>query len=123
VGEAWEKLAQPDWAHFFDQSDDEETGELTSHDLTLIMARTGWFPELAGQQIKAESVNVEEFTDYEILYWKRLPHVYHATFSCVLAEARWAGGWIGEPKWFRDWWHATTTWYKKPWELEGWPSH
>jgi hypothetical protein len=121
-GEAWEKHAEPDWAHFFGELSDYEKGELISADLTLIMARMGWFPELADQKIQTKTINVEVLLDHQVLYWKRLPRVYRATFSCEQSDPRWENGHNLEPKWFRDWRHATTTWYKHPWELTGWPS-
>ena len=124
-GKAWEKFAEPDWTRFLDQLTDitdEGAGEMTSPDLTLIMAYMGWFPPFADHQIKPVTVKVEQVADYPILYWKRLPHVYHATFEFKKANPKWQEGRIDGPAWFREWWHATTIWYKKPWELPGWPS-
>jgi hypothetical protein len=58
-GEAWEEFAEPDWARFLDQlSDltDVGAGEMTSPDLTLMMAYMGWFPPFADHQVKPETV-------------------------------------------------------------------
>jgi len=124
-GEAWEKFAEPDWTRFLDQlidPTDEGAGEMTSPDLTLIMAYLGWFPPFDEHQVKPVTVKVEQVADYPILYWKRLPHVYRATFEFEKANPKWQEGRIDGPAWFRDWWKATTEWYKHPWELPGWPS-
>lgn len=123
-GEAWEKFAEPDWARFLDQlSDptDEGAGEMTAPDLTLIMAYMGWFPPFADHQVKPETVRVEQVADYLILYWKRLPHVYRATFEFEKATLKWQDGRIDEPAWFREWWQGSTEWYKHPWKMPGWP--
>src|ERR1035438_674887 len=50
-GDAWEKIAEPAWDHFFDQRSDYETGEMYSRDLTLLVARLGWFSELDDTRI------------------------------------------------------------------------
>jgi len=120
-GEAWEELAEPNWARFLDQLTDENTGEMTSADLTLMMAYMGWFPPFAEHQVKRETVIVEKMADYLILYWKRLPLVFRATFKLESSSRNWQEERIDGPTWFRDWWHETTVWYKKPWDLDGWP--
>jgi len=120
-GESWEAFAEPDWTRFLDQLTDENTGEMTSVDLNLMMAYMGWFPPFAEHQVKRETVRVERVADYAILYWKRLPQVYLATFELETSTQRWQDGRIDGPTWFRDWWSATAVWYKKPWELNGWP--
>ncbi len=120
-GEAWERVAEPDWGRFFTQFSDYKTGELTSPDLNLLMARMDWFRELSGEQIQPDTITLQTQSDYPILYWKRLPHVYQAAFSVEAAEPRWANGRIGEPKWFREWWSSVGSWHKKPWELPDWP--
>ena len=110
-GEAWEKFAEPDWTRFLDQlSDltDEGAGEMTSPDLTLIMAYMGWFPPFADHRVKPETVKVEQVADYPILYWKRLPYVYRATFKFEKANLKWQKGGINELTWFREWWQTTT---------------
>jgi hypothetical protein len=120
-GEAWERVAEPEWGRFFTQFSDYKTGEITSPDLNLLMARMGWFRELSGERIQPDTVTLQTHSDYPILYWKRLPHVYQAVFSVEGAEPRWANGHSGEPKWFREWWSSTGYWHKEPWELPNWP--
>jgi hypothetical protein len=125
-GALWESAANPKWEHFYEQSSDYQTGDAVSPDLTLLMARLGWFPELSSdQRIDIESLSVEEHTDYQILYWKKLPHVFRATFKCHRSEARWKQqgrtGYPLEPEWFRRWWPSTVRFYTHPWELLEWP--
>src|SRR6266849_2582850 len=119
-GEAWEKVAEPDWRRFFTQFSDYETGELTSPDLNLLMARMGWFRELSGERIQPDTITLQTHSDYPILYWKRLPHVYQAAFSVEAAKPQWANGHSGEPKWFREWWSSIGSWHKEPWDLPNW---
>jgi hypothetical protein len=121
-GDAWERIAKPAWDQFFDQRSDYETGELYSQNLTLLMARLGWFSELTDTQIDINTIDLQIHPEFQMLYWKKLPNVYRATFSLEWTEPRWTNGGIGEPKWFRDWWHSTTRWYIQPWNLPGWPS-
>jgi hypothetical protein len=120
-GEAWERVAEPDWFHFFGQSNDNETGELYSQDLTLLMARLGWFDELASARVAIDTIQLQMHSDYQVLYWKRLPSVYRATFSVSDCDSRWVPTNF-EPRWFREWWHSTTRWHKQPWNLPGWPN-
>src|SRR5207249_1289788 len=126
-GEAWERLAEPDWGKFISASStpstpqcEEWTGDLVSADRDLLIAYMGWYPEVREEQIKLETIRWQTHSDFEILYWKRLPFVYHASFQSASAEARWNS--YREPQWFRDWWVSTSCWYKKPWELPNWPS-
>ena len=91
------------------------------------MARLGWFPELNDERILLDTVKLEVLSDFQILYWKRLPLVYRAKFSTERADPRWSGiepnrpGKTSEQEWFQDWWHNANSWYKLPWELPGWP--
>lgn len=123
-GEEWERLAEPDWSSYFTQSGDETTGdvELASPNLNLIMARMGWFRGLIQERINVETIRLETYSNYKVLYWKRLPLVYQALFSVEPAEPQWANEWTQYPEWFRKWWISTNSWYKKPWELPIWPS-
>ncbi len=123
-GQEWERLAEPDWSGFFTQSGDETTGdvELASPSLNLLMARMGWFRGLNGERIKVDTIRLEACSNYQILYWKRLPLVYQALFSIEPAKSRWPNEWTRYPEWFRKWWISTNSWYKKPWELPIWPS-
>jgi hypothetical protein len=125
-GQEWEKYAEPDWDHCFDQSTGNEEGEIFSQNRDLVMAVLGWFQEIEGGRVHLESIALQEIKDYPIFYWKNLPYVYKATFTFERAEARWSGNgpaWLNAPKWFKEWWAAaTSSWYRKPWELPGWPS-
>jgi hypothetical protein len=125
-GSLWESVANPTWDHFYDQSSDYQTGDAVSPDLTLLMARLGWFPELTSDEgIDIESLSIEEHTEYQILYWKKLPNVFRATFKCRRIEARWKKisptGDPFEPEWFRRWRSSTVHFYTHPWELSAWP--
>lgn len=128
-GEAWEKIAAPDWAHcisegttfpaFNDQNPDNMgEGDLISADRDRMIAYMGWYPEVRGECIEFETINWQTHTDFKILYWKRLPFVHHASFRVRVAEGRWRNG---EPEWFRDWWSSTKKWHKEPWHLPDWP--
>lgn len=119
-GDAWEKVAQPDWNRFFDQRSDYESGELYSQNLTLLMARLGWWRELDDTKVDINTIDLHTLPEFQVLYWKTLPNVHRATFSLARAESRWTNG--VEPKWFREWWHSTTKWFTHPWELPDWPS-
>lgn len=126
-GALWESVAKPEWNRFFEQSSDYETGDAFSPDMTLLMARLGWFPELSGgEAIVIETIQVEEHFHYPVLYWKKLPHVYRATFKCQHSKARWRkqghSEYPMEPDWFRKWWPTTVHFYTHPWKLPGWPS-
>lgn len=123
-GQEWERLAEPDWSSFFTQSGDEATGdvELGSPNLNLLMARMGWFRGLNGERIKVETVRLETCSNYQILYWKRLPLVYRALFSVESGKPHRTGERRDEPAWFRAWWNSTDSWYRKPWELPNWPT-
>ena len=125
-GEAWEKVAEPDWKRFISVSTygategQSETGEVISEARDLVIAYMGWYPEVNREQIQLDTIRWQTHLDFEILYWKRLPFVYDASFQTVPAESRWNG--YREPQWFWDWWASTCSWYKKPWELPNWPS-
>jgi hypothetical protein len=125
-GEAWEKVAEPDWGRFVSattysavQPQSEMAGDLVSADRDLLIAYMGWYPEVNGEQIQLDTIKWQTHTDFEILYWKRLLFVYHASFQVRPAEPRWNGH--REPHWFRDWWTSTCSWHKKPWQLPSWP--
>lgn len=118
-GEAWERIAQPDWNNFFTVSMDCDSGDLYSSNRHLLMAYMGWYQEIGQQQIPPVTIHWQTHADFEILYWKRLPLVYQASFTLQSAKRRWPSQ---EPEWFREWYISAITWYKKPWELPGWPS-
>lgn len=130
-GEAWEKIASPDWTHYVSEStvfpalDDQNhealaDGDLTSADRDRIIAYMGWYPEVRGEYIEVDTVNWQTHTDFEILYWKRVPFVHHASFRVRVAEGRWQR--CLAPKWFGDWWASTRKWHIEPWDLSNWPS-
>lgn len=126
-GEAWEKLAQPQWDRFLngfstDAEDDpnEMVGDWFSPDRDLLIAFMGWLPELNHEQIRLESITWETLSDHQVLYWKQLPFVYHACFRVRTSEDRWTH--YSPPKWFQDWRICAQHWYQPPWELPGWPS-
>lgn len=123
-GCAWETLAEPNW-NLYAQSltdiphpkSDVLTGEVWSANQDLLLAQLGWFQEINSGIIDRKTIRIEVLHDHLVTYWKRLPQVYRATFSCSLSEERW--GKINEPKWFRDWWGRE--WYRHPWQLQEWP--
>ena len=127
-GEAWEKVAAPEWGRFvyatttYSGTDPqrEAVGELLSLNRDLLIAYMGWYPEVRREQIKLATIQWETLTDKEVLYWKRLPFVHRASFQTTPAEARWNS--YKEPQWFWEWWVSTCSWHKKPWELPNWPT-
>lgn len=124
-GEAWEKNAEPKWGRFISvgtysaAQSQSEPGEVISANRDLVIAYMGWYPEVNREEIQLDTIKWQTHTDFEVLYWKRLPFVYHASFQVRPAEARW-NGW--EPQWLQDWWVSTRLWHKQPWELPNWPS-
>lgn len=126
-GEVWERLAKPDWNRYLlTLTDTPPTNPLISDTWSanrdLLMADLGWSRELAGIEVDRDSVRVEILHNHPITYWKVLPLVYHATFSCRSAPDHWPGrNFWDTPEWFQTWWRSLSEWYKKPWELPGWP--
>ena len=118
-GEVWEKLAQPDWARYVSALGDMISGDLISANRDLLFAYMGWYLELHGEEILRETIEWQTHTDFAIVYWKRLPSVYHASFQVQLAERCWAAG---EPQWFRDCRSSIHSWHTQPWNLPDWPS-
>ena len=124
-GEGWEGIAEPDWTHIFTISRDDTSGDLISPDRDLLLAYMGWYPEIHQEGIQMETITWQTHSDYEILYWKRLPLVYHASFRLHAAEPRWGSTvpiWYEAPRWFWEWRNSTGYWHKKPWHLPSWPS-
>jgi hypothetical protein len=127
-GETWEKVAEPDWGRFisatttypdYGKSGPLE-GDLISRDRDLLIAYMGWYPEVRNEQIRVETIKWETHTDFKVLYWKRLPFVYHASFEVRTAKDRWND--YKAPPWFWDWWFYTCHWHREPWDLPSWPS-
>ena len=140
-GEAWEAIAKPNWGKFLEEFGDFEgegeglkpsSRELASQDLNLILAHLGWFREDWTESIvygpQLDSTKVQFHEEYQVLYWKRLPSVYKATFALTPVQPLWPKGpngephWHQEPKWFADWRNTSRKWFTQPWELPDWPS-
>jgi hypothetical protein len=121
-GEAWETMSDPDWTHILIVRVDSQSGDLFSPDRRLLMAYMGWYEEIEAQRIQPGAVTWQTHSDFEILYWKRLPLVYQASFSAQSTEGHTGPKWSAVPKWFREWYLSAITWHKQPWELPGWPS-
>lgn len=131
-GALWGRIANPEWNKFLDSGvvigeQDYESGDAVSPDLTLLMAHLGWFTELNSEVgIDIASLEIQEHTDYPILYWKNLPHVFRATFKCYRSEARWPRrphfAFRPAPAWFESWRRTNHRFYTQPWELPCWPS-
>jgi hypothetical protein len=117
-GETWEKVAQPRWNRYVSVSSTLTTAELISAERDVLFAYMGWYPQLNGERIQLQTIKLETHTNFKIVYWKRVPFVYHASFGIEPAVRRWASD---EPSWFRDW-RSTQSWYTPPWHLPGWPS-
>jgi|SRR5215471_12047047 len=123
-GEVWETVAEPDWPHIMTISRDNRSGNLFSPNRDLLMAYVGWCSEIEQHRVQLETMRWQTHSDFEILYWKRLPLVHHISFGLEPAEARWSGigpKWLRQPKWFSEWYISAITWYKKPWDLPAWP--
>ena len=119
-GETWQGIAEPDWTHILTESRTSKSGEVISPDRDLMMAHMGWYPQINNERIQLETVAWQTHSDFEILYWKRLPFVHRASFALQPADERWwSTAW---PKWFDEWFSCARHWYKQPWELPGWPS-
>jgi hypothetical protein len=125
-GHVWESLAEPLW-----YSMDDGSAVLTSEEADLyqwqwtwfsqnrekLMATLGWYPMLQREQIDLSSVQWEQHDEYQVKYWKRLSNVHVVSFrSCSAAGPRGV-----EPEWFTAWRTARNNWYRKPWNMEGWP--
>jgi hypothetical protein len=121
-GAAWERMAEPDWAHILTVSVDAESGDLFSPDRHLLMAYLGWYPEIEAQRIQLKAISWQTHSDFQVLYWKRIPLVYQASFTLHSAEGSIEPEWHRTPQWFREWYTSAITWHKQPWELASWPS-
>ncbi len=122
-GEAWERLAQPDWNRFVTLlTGGDETGEARSANFDLLMVELGWCRELNGVEIDRNTISVELLHNHPITYWKFLPVVYRATFDCIQVESHWPDGRIVPPEWFQRWWVSIREWHKQPWKLPIWPN-
>lgn len=118
-GETWAKVAEANWSRYVSVSRDTTSGNLISPNRDLLLAHMGWYLELQGEQILRETITWQTHSDFDIVYWKRLPFVYHASFQAQPVERCWPHG---EPQWFRDCRNSIQSWYIKPWDLRDWPS-
>jgi hypothetical protein len=122
-GEAWERLAQPDWNRYFTiLTGGEQLGEAWSANFDLLMAVLGWCRELNGVEIDRTTINLEVLHDSPITYWKLLPVVHRASFESKWVESCWVYDRHDHPEWFHQWWISQGEWYKKPWKLPIWPN-
>jgi hypothetical protein len=117
-GNAWERLARPDWNRYVSTETDDQFGDIWSANRDVLMAELGWYRELTSAKVNRDSVRIEVVDNHPITYWKVLPLVYHAAFSCTPDAHASPMDW---PEWFRAWWISQNRWYVKPWELPGWP--
>lgn len=120
-GAAWEKKAEPAWERILTVSVGVDSGNLFSPDRDLIMAYLGWYREIEAQRIQLEAISWRTHLDFQILYWKRIPLTYQASFTVQPSEGPIEPQWYSTPQWFREWYASATTWHKQPWELAGWP--
>jgi hypothetical protein len=117
-GEIWEKRAGADWNRYVQTLTDVRSGEACSANRNLLMAFLGWYEELNSAIVDRSTIKLEVLHDHHVTYWKVLPAVNCATFACKWTDVQRV---IDGPKWFQEWWRELDEWYKKPWELPGWP--
>lgn len=131
-GRAWEAAAEPQWYRMESGSATprEENGRQIGWDWTLfsqdrehLMASLGWWPVLNhGEQIDLRTIAWEFVETCQVKYWKRLPNVHLVTFETGVGApsmAAWKHG--NSPGWFTAWSVTRSTWYRHPWEMQGWP--
>jgi hypothetical protein len=117
-GERWEIVAQPAWDDILTASSDFDSGELCSPNRNLLMAYMGWYEQLEERKISVKTVEWQTHSDFQILYWKRLPLVHDVSFALQPGVRRRL---IPQPKWFWEWFVSTASWRKRPWQLPDWP--
>lgn len=133
-GEAWEKTAEPRWHEMHDGfgQPSDENGDLGRWDWTFfsqnrdrLMAVLGWFSMIEGNGhgVDLNSVTWETHNEYQVRYWKHLPDVHVVDFQTQQQpEPPHDWNWIfGGAPWFSTWFSTRRDWYRKPWDLEGWP--
>ena len=131
-GRAWESAAEPRWHDLDDASGipSDHSGSPAGWDWTWfsqnrdrLMAVLGWYQMFGhDEQIDLGTVTWRLAKHYRIKYWKRLPNVHVVTFrSLRVGEYMpvWKRG--VAPEWFSAWRIARSAWYRRPWEMEGWP--
>jgi hypothetical protein len=118
-GETWESVAEPNWSDILTVSVDDKSGESCSPNRHLLMAYLGWYGEIEDRQIEPQTIRLETHSNFQILYWKRLPLVHRATFELKPAIPQ---PFRRTPQWFNEWYRSAIAWRKKPWDLPGWPA-
>lgn len=128
-GEEWEKMARPCW----DEMDDgfaevigsdgglvRWTWTFFSQNYDRLMAVIGWFPWIEGHEVDLNTVSWKLHADHEVRYWKRLPNVHVATFQAWQSDSA-RDCRLSPALWIETWSRTRFDWYRKPWDLEGWP--
>ena len=131
-GREWERVAAPDWRQMDEGSgivaaeDDQATlrdWTWFSQDRDRLMAVLGWYPMVQDEQIDVATIRWEIHSEYEVKYWKRLSNVHVVNFRSSSQREpirRWVPRGV-EPQWFTAWRISRDNWYRKPWDMEGWP--
>jgi len=113
----------------FGQPSDED-GDLRRWDWTFfsqnrdrLMAVLGWVPMIDNSRIDLDTVTWKTHSEYPVRYWKQLPDVHVVKFQAQQEpESPRRSDWVfGRMPWFSMWFTARSDWYRKPWDLEGWP--
>lgn len=115
-GEAWERVAKPDWSRFLMERSDFEIADFYSVNRDLLTAYMGWYADINEARILADTVEWDSRKDSEIVYWKKAPIVHHAFCRLEVKPP------ANTPKWLWDWYTSATKWHTDPWELSDWPS-
>ena len=130
-GGTWESVAEPRWHEMDDgfATLRYENDEIAGYDWTLfsqnrdrLMAVIGWWLMFNSDQINLDSIAWTLTKDHEVKYWKHLPNVHVVTFHSWAtgpSMPAWRRGMT--PEWFTSWKTAKSSWYRHPWEMEGWP--
>jgi hypothetical protein len=105
----------------------DDNGVIVGFDWTLfsqnrdrLMAVLGWWRMSNDDRIDLGSVAWTLAEDYEVKYWKRLPNVHVVTFQTLSAPPP-TPIWTRQAAWYSNWWSGKFEWYRRPWEMEGWP--
>ena len=121
-GQAWERLAAPQWDRFFYYSfllPDQElrvSATLASRNFETVMAYLGWFERLDSVDVKWETLKIETRSNYAATYWKRLDGVHEAILDGIYhLPERYA------PRFVSDWVLSLNDWRQRPWDRADWP--
>jgi hypothetical protein len=122
-GEAWERMANPQWDRFLYFScllPDNElrvSATIASRNSDVVMAYLGWFDRLESVDVNWETLRIETYSNYAATYWKRLNGVHEVTIDGIYhLPERYA------PKFVSDWVHSLSNWRLRPWERPDWLS-